>query len=92
MFGCGNYTEFYKYVGGSFKTMVHPEDIACVEQEIGEQILRSEDSIDRVTYRIVRKDGAVRVVDDIGRKVFTENGSSVFFVCMVDVTDSGDKH
>ena len=30
--------------------------------------------------------------DDIVRKVFTENGSSVFYVCMVDVTDSGDKH
>lgn len=63
-----------------------------VEQAIGEQILRSEDSIDRVTYRIVRKDGAVRVIDDIGRKVITENGNSVFYVCMVDITDSGDKH
>ena len=63
-----------------------------MEQAIGEQILHSEDSIDRVTYRIVRKNDAVRVIDDIGRKVFTENGSSVFFVCMVDVTDSGDKH
>ena len=63
-----------------------------MEQAIGEQILHSEDSIDRVTYRIVRKNGAVRVIDDIDRKAFTENGSSVFFVCMVDVTDSGDKH
>ena len=90
MFGCGNYTEFYKYVGGSFKTMVHPEDVQWVEKEIGAQILRSGDSVDRVTYRIVRRDGAVRVVDDIGRKVITENGNSVYYVCIVDITDSGE--
>ena len=90
MFGCGNYTEFYKYVGGSFKTMVHPEDVQWVEKEIGAQILRSGDSVERVTYRIVRRDGAVRVVDDIGRKVITENGNSVYYVCMVDITDSGE--
>ncbi len=87
IFGCRNYMEFYKYVGGSFRTMVHPDDIECVENEIAEQIRNSEDSIDRVRYRIVRRDGAVRMIDDIGRKVFTENGSSVFYVCIVDVTD-----
>lgn len=88
MFGCQNYMEFYQYVGGSFKTMVHPDDIECVEKDIAEQILGSDDSVDRVTYRIVRKDGVVRVVDDIGRKVFAENDSSVYYVCIVDVTDS----
>lgn len=87
IFGCGNYLEFYKFVGGSFKTMVHPDDIQRVEKEIANQIQISEDSLDRVGYRILRKDGAVRVVDDIGRKVFTENGDSVFYVCIVDVTD-----
>ena len=87
MFGCGNYPEFYNFVGGSFKTMVHPEDIRRVEAEISNQIHNSDDSLDRVEYRIVRKDGAVRRVDDIGRKVFTENGGSVFYVCIVDVTD-----
>ena len=79
MFGCQNYMEFYKYVGGSFKTMVHPDDIERVELEITNQIQTSEDSFDRVEYRILRKDVAVRSVDDIGRKVFTENGDSVFY-------------
>ena len=27
------------------------------------------------------------MVEDIGRNVFTENGSPVFYVCIVDVTD-----
>lgn len=92
IFGCQNYMEFYQYVGGSFKTMVYPDDIARVEQEIANQIQISEDSLDSVRYRIVRKDGEVRMIDDIGRKVFTENGSSVFYVCIVDVTDSMEKN
>ena len=79
--------EFYKYVGGSFKAMVHPDDIESVERDIAQQIYCSEDFIDRVKYRIVRKDGAVRSIDDIGRKVYSENDSSVFYVCIVDVTD-----
>ena len=71
--------------------MVHPDDIVRVEREIANQIQLSEDSLDRVRYRILRKDGEVRMIDDIGRKVFTENGSSVFYVCIVDVTDHTEK-
>ena len=67
--------------------MVHPDDIERAENEIANQIYASEDCLDRVKYRIIRKDGAVRIIDDIGRKVFTENGSSVFYVCIADVTD-----
>lgn len=91
IFGCQNYMEFYKYVNGSFKNIVHPDDIERVEMEIANQIYDSDDSLDRVKYRIVRKDGEVRIIDDIGRRVFTENGSSVFYVFIVDVTDSMEK-
>lgn len=84
--------EFYKHVGGSFKPLVHPDDIECVGQDIAEQIYDSEDFIDRVKYRIVSKDGVVRMVDDIGRKVYSENGKSVFYVCIVDVTESLGKN
>ena len=87
MFGCCDYTEFFEYVGGSFKTFVHPDDIERAELEIANQVYNSEDMIDRVKYRILSKDGQIRRVDSIGRKVFTENGSSVFCVCIVDVTD-----
>lgn len=70
------------------QTMVHSEDLEGVEENIAAQIRNSDDYIDRVKYRIVRKDGAIRMIDDIGRKVYSENGSSVFYVCIVDVTDS----
>ncbi|MGN0465479.1 MAG: PAS domain-containing protein, partial [Lachnospiraceae bacterium] len=91
IFGCQNYMEFYKYVNGSFKNIVHPDDIERVEMEIANQIYDSDDSLDRVKYRIVRKDGEVRIIDDIGHRVFTENGGSVFYVFIVDVTDSMEK-
>ena len=87
MFGCCDYTEFFEYVGGSFKTFVHPDDIERAELEIANQVYNSEDLIDRVKYRILPKGGEIRRVDSIGRKVFTKNGSPVFCVCIVDVTD-----
>ena len=44
IFGCNNYMEFYKLVGGSFKNLVHPDDIERVEMEIADQIQTSEES------------------------------------------------
>ncbi|MDO4493946.1 MAG: transporter substrate-binding domain-containing protein [Clostridia bacterium] len=87
LFGCQNHGEFIDYVGGSFRNMVHPDDLARVETEIAAQTEGSETAVDRVRYRIVRKDGAVRMVDDIGHKAFVENGVPVFYVGLADITD-----
>ena len=87
MFGCSSYMDFYRYVDGSFKNIVHPDDLERVESEISQQIFDSEDSIDHVSYRIVRKDGAIRCVDDIGRKVHSENGIPVFYVSIIDTSE-----
>lgn len=67
MFACEDYGDFYQHTGGSFRTMGHPEDIQRVEWEITSQIHDSDDSLDRVEHRILRKDGEVRMVDDIDR-------------------------
>lgn len=87
MFGCRDYEEFYAYVGGSFRNMVHPEDIERIEAEIISQIKASDTCMDRVEYRIVRKDGAIRWIDDIGHKAFVEDGMPVFYVALVDITN-----
>ncbi|MDO4493666.1 MAG: ATP-binding protein [Clostridia bacterium] len=86
IFGCASYEEFRAFVGDSFKTMVHSEDILRVEAEIETQFRASSDGIDKVRYRITRKDGSVRRIDDIGRKVYTENGLPAFFVLVADIT------
>ena len=72
---------------GSFKNIVHPDDLERVESEISQQIFDSQDSIDHVSYRIVRKDGVIRCVDDIGRKVHSENGIPVFYVSIIDTSE-----
>ncbi len=86
MFGCGSKEEFLTNIGDSFKSVVHPEDYDRIKQEIEEQQEASPDGLDLISYRIVRKDGIVRNVVDIGYKVF--NGEEmVYYVYIADVTD-----
>ena len=72
----GNVCGCLVYEAHDREKILFADDIQRVEIEIANQIQNSEDSLNRVKYRILRKDGAVRMVDDIGRKVFTENGGS----------------
>lgn len=86
LFGCKTKDEFMLHVGGSFKTLVHPDDIDRVERDIINQQKTADDGVDYVSYRITRADGEVRDAIDIGCKIF--NGHEfVFYVYIVDVTD-----
>lgn len=87
MFGCQNFFEFREHVGGSFSTLVHKDDVTRVKNEIIQQIEQSKDNIDYVKYRIVRRDGVIREIEDIGHKRFIENGVPMFYVYLADVTD-----
>lgn len=90
IFGCNTLEEFMEYVQGSFKGMVHAEDLQRVEYGINEQIESSASNTDYIQYRIIRKDGEVRWVDDWGR--LEESGFSgekdVFYVFIQDITES----
>lgn len=86
IFGCSTIAEFMQFVGGSFKTMVHVEDIFAVQQAIEEQQQESSDNLDYIDYDIIRKDGVIRHVADVGYKVF--NGTEyVYYVYLADVTE-----
>jgi len=90
IYGCDTLEDFMEYVHGSFKGMVHPEDLQRVQFGIDEQIKSSDANTDYIQYRIVRKDGSVRWVDDWGR--LEESGFSgekdVFYVFIQDITES----
>ena len=86
IFGCKTKDEFMKHVGGSFKTLVHPDDIDRVERDIISQQNSVDDGVDYVSYRITRADGVVRDAIDIGCKIF-DGHEFVFYVYIVDVTD-----
>ena len=90
LFGCQSMDEWMELVGGSFRGIVHPEDLNRVEWEIQNQIQQSDGAMDYVTYRIVRKDGEIRWVDDCGHLGTSRLGEEqrIFYVFMKDITDS----
>ena len=90
LFGCQTMTELMALVGGTFRGMVHPEDLDRVEWEIEDQIQHSDVNMDYVKYRIIRRDGEIRWVDDCGHLENSKWGEEhrLFYVFLKDVTDS----
>ena len=86
IFGCDSTEEFSALTGNSFKGMVHKEDLERVEKSIAFQVSNNKDHLDYVEYRINRKDGSERWVEDYGHFVRTELGG-IFYVFIVDNTD-----
>lgn len=89
VFGCETREEFAHYVGNSFKGIVHPDDYNEVTSQIWYQIENSENDVDHVVYRIQRKDGEIRKVDDYGHLIHSDDLGDVFFVFLIDITDYG---
>lgn len=87
MYGCESLEEFQAHTGNTFSGMVHPEDVEEVEQKIGQQIFAGESDLDYVEYRIVRKDGEVRWIEDYGHFVHTELYGDIFYVFVEDATE-----
>lgn len=87
IFGCDSIEDFKEYVGGSFRGMVHPEDLEQVEKSIHSQVLMSSKGLDYVEYRITRKDGMIRWIRDYGRFVRTNFYGDVFYVFVEDATE-----
>ena len=86
IFGCDTLDEFKALTGYTFKGMLHPDDYQAVSDSIVEQIGASEENLDAVEYRIIRKDGAVRWVDDYGHYTETEEYGGIFYVFISDIT------
>ena len=87
MYGCENLEEFKAHTGYTFNGMVHPEDFIKIQSSIDLQIDRSEENMDYVEYRIIRKDGSVRYVEDFGHFSQTEDFGNIYYVFITDVTD-----
>lgn len=90
IFGCETMDEFRVLVGNSFKGMVYNEDLERVEWEIKEQIRYSEKNMDYIRYRILRRDGSIRWIDDCGHLEDSDSGEDcgLFYVFISDITDS----
>lgn len=80
LFGCKDREEFLALTGGTFRGMVHPDDYEEISQSVVDQIHLNNDRMDHVEYRIVRKDGEVRWIDDYGHYVETKPTGAVYVV------------
>jgi len=92
IFQCDTLKEFRELTHNSFKGIVHPGDLKEVEQSIIEQVNASQYDLDYVEYRIIRKDGEVRWVEDYGHFIHSDSVGDIFYVFITDATDKKKKH
>ena len=87
IFGCKDLEEFKELTGYTFRGMLHPDDYQNVADTILRQVRNSEEHMDYVEYRIVRRDGAVRWVEDYGHFTETEAYGGIYYVFITDITE-----
>lgn len=84
MMGCSSFEDFLELTGGTFANLVHPDDRDEVSRDIREQIAGSRSKLDFVNYRVIRKDGSIRRVEEFGHRVFIPGVGTVFYVSFLD--------
>ena len=87
IFQCESLSEFLELTKNSFRGMVHPDDLEEVEDTILKQIADSQYDLDYVEYRIIRKDGEVRWIEDYGHFIRSKSSGDFFYVFLSDATD-----
>ena len=88
IYACADLDEFKELTGYTFQGMVYPDDFEAIQESIEEQIADPDnDRLDHVEYRIMRKDGEIRWIDDYGHfATFPEHGDA-FYVFISDITE-----
>ncbi len=84
IFECDSVDDFMKFTGGSFATIVYPEDIEEVETIIRKQIAAT-GGYDYVTYRIITKNGNIKKIEDWGHFVHDDELGDIFYVYLHDM-------
>jgi PAS domain S-box-containing protein len=87
IFGCDSLKDFKALTGFTFRGMVYPEDYTRVSSSIKEQVKESQADLDFVEYRIVRKDGEVRWVEDYGHYIHYDEQNNLYYVFISDITE-----
>ena len=87
IFGCSKIEDFKDLTGLTFPGMVHEADLRRIQNSISQQVTSNDKKLDYVEYRIRRKDGYIRWVDDYGRLVNTIEYGEVYFVLIRDITE-----
>ena len=91
IFGCTSLEEFKALTGFTFRGMVHSDDYDSVYASIERQVLSSDDHMDYAEYRITRKDGKIRWVDDYGHYCETKAYGGIYVVFISDITEKREQ-
>ena len=97
LYECSSYEDFLQYTGGSFRRMIHPDDVERVEKDILDQIRNDRKRNpqkdtgfeDYISYRIITKTGKIKHVLDMGRLVPDEHFGEIYYVVLQDMEDLG---
>ena len=84
IFECDSIEEFMKFTGGSFSTIVYPEDIEKIEDSINSQVSAT-GGYDYIIYRIITKNGKIKTVEDWGHLVHDEDLGDLYYVYLHDM-------
>ena len=87
IYGCDGPEDFRELTGYTFRGMVHPEDYQKITESIEQQIQEHDDHMDYTEYRIIRKDGEIRWVDDYGHYLETDIYGGIYTVFISDITE-----
>lgn len=88
---CADWGQFQTLTGGSFRGLVHPEDLDEVETSIESQIASSQYDLDYVEYRALRWDGSTAWIEDYGHFVHGEAMGDFFYVFLGDATEKRER-
>ncbi len=91
IFACASLEEFRELTGFTFRGMVHPEDYDRITVSIAQQIDASDDHMDYAEYRITRRDGKIRWVDDYGHYCETKAYGGIYVVFISDITEKREQ-
>ena len=92
IFQCDDLEDFRRRTKNSFRGIVHYEDLDEIEKSIQEQISHSQYDLDYVEYRIIRKDGEIRWIEDYGHFVHNESVGDIFYVFLSDATEKIERN
>ena len=87
IFGCDSLEAFRALTGFTFRGMVHPDDYDRVSASIKKQIDEDRSDQDHEEYRIIRRDGEVRWIDDYGHYVESDVYKGLYYVFISDITE-----
>jgi len=67
MYECETIEEFMELTGGTYLGMIYEEDVEMVQEGIKKQFERNDDCFQRMTFRIMTKNGNIKHIEDYGR-------------------------